>query len=182
MIILAGKIASGKTTLAKELERRHGFHRVRTYTTRPPRDGEQDGVDYHFITTEEFEKKIQEGFFAEFVQVDASFGQVYYGSPRPEYADPDALIVLDPNGVRRVKDLGAFTVFLDVPEKELRRRLEKRGDDPEEIESRLKREETTFADMPLYCTKRFVPEEGGSIKELAERIWKEYENYKRRKQ
>lgn len=55
MIILTGKSGSGKTTVARELEK-HGFKRAVTCTTRPRRTGEEDGVDYHFLSSKQFEK------------------------------------------------------------------------------------------------------------------------------
>ena len=63
-IVLVGHIASGKTCVAKALEKR-GYRRIVTYTTRPPREGEIDGKDYHFITEKEFKEKQDKGFFAE---------------------------------------------------------------------------------------------------------------------
>ena len=59
-IFLIGPQGSGKTTLAKELERR-GYEQIIAYTTRPPRDNEIEGVDYHFVTDAEFEDAFLDG-------------------------------------------------------------------------------------------------------------------------
>ena len=58
MILLAGPSASGKTEIAKILMKDFGIRKVVTHTTRPPRIGEKDGVDYHFVTREEFEAAV----------------------------------------------------------------------------------------------------------------------------
>ena len=65
MIILIGKSASGKTEIAKELIREHGFKKVITTTTRKQRIGEQDKIDYYFISENEFKAKIQSNQFIE---------------------------------------------------------------------------------------------------------------------
>ena len=57
MIFIAGKTCSGKTRIVSELCKKFGYKKIVTYTTRPIRDKEVDGVDYHFISEEEFEKK-----------------------------------------------------------------------------------------------------------------------------
>ena len=65
MLIICGKSASGKDTIKRELISKHGFKGIVTYTTRPPRKGEQDGVDYHFVSNEEFQMMVNSGFFLE---------------------------------------------------------------------------------------------------------------------
>ena len=54
MLVLIGPSASGKTEIAKILIRDFGMKKLVTYTTRPARPGEQDGIDYHFVTVDEF--------------------------------------------------------------------------------------------------------------------------------
>ena len=63
IIVLAGKSASGKNFVARKLEE-HGYKSITTYTTRPKRKGEKQDITYHFISDDEFNKKINEGFFA----------------------------------------------------------------------------------------------------------------------
>ena len=57
-----------------------GYSRIVRYTTRPIRKGEKQGVTYHFITKEEFNQKIEEGFFAEYQSYNTEFGIWYYGT------------------------------------------------------------------------------------------------------
>ena len=88
MVILAGKTCTGKTTLAENLVKR-GMKKIVTYTTRPMRAGEADGIDYHFIKEPEFQKLSKSGFFAEETSYDASFGHCSYGSAKEDFSDPD---------------------------------------------------------------------------------------------
>ena len=79
IIVLAGKSASGKNFVARKLEE-HGYKTVVTYTTRPKRKGEKQDITYHFISDEEFNKKIDGGFFAEWKSYITNEGVWYYGS------------------------------------------------------------------------------------------------------
>lgn len=79
-LILIGKSASGKTTIRDILTMKHGFHSIVTYTTRPMRKGEISDVTYHYISNEEFLKKIDEDFLLngrniELVKVFGIMGQ-----------------------------------------------------------------------------------------------------------
>ena len=141
VIAIAGQIASGKTTLAKFMEER-GFERIVTYTTRPKRDGETDGVDYHFLSDEEFLEKAESGYFAETTSYSAKFGNVRYGTSKESLETPNdvrKVIVLNPQGVIALKDAGydIFVVCLDMPQEVLMRRALRRGDDPAEIGRRI---------------------------------------------
>ena len=84
MIVLTGKSCSGKDTIGKELEKL-GIHKVITYTTRPPRDNEVDGVDYHFVSTDNFKNLVKQGFFAEWRDYETDKGIWLYGSAKKDY-------------------------------------------------------------------------------------------------
>lgn len=81
LFIISASSGAGKTTLVNAVLQRiqaaHDVSRVLTYTTRAPRQGEVDGFDYHFITVQEFESLITQGFFLEWSN---AYG-AYYGSP-----------------------------------------------------------------------------------------------------
>ena len=162
--IILGKMGSGKTTLAKELEKR-GMKRIVTYTTRPIRPGEIDGVDYHFISPEEFNRMVEEDLFAEYITYNATFGTCSYGSLKEDYFcnEEDKVIVLNPYGLTMVKEknIPHISIFLDPPATVLQERLLRRGDNAEEIKRRLARDEEDFAGMKadIYIRENIVPEE-----------------------
>ncbi len=133
---------AGKTTLVDALLKAEPNVRLSpSYTTRAPREGEQDGVDYSFISREKFEQMIQAGEFLEHANV---YGN-YYGTSRKwierELAgDHDVLLEIDWQGAQQIRRLFPHMVgiFILPPSlEELRKRLKSRGkDSPAAIERR----------------------------------------------
>lgn len=103
LLILTGKTASGKDTIKNALlEKFPSLKRVVTTTSRLPRDNEKDGIDYHFLTKEEFKRKIQSGEFAEHVE----YGGNLYGTYKSELeaaATLDTLWRIDPSRAGEVR-------------------------------------------------------------------------------
>lgn len=141
--IITAPSGAGKTSLVAELLRREVDLRLSvSFTTRPPRTGEKDGVDYHFVTRERFETMIAEGDFLEHAQV---YGN-YYGTSKRWVqselaAGRDVLLEIDCQGATQVKRIfpEAVGIFILPPSAQtLRDRLNKRGtDSPEVIAKRL---------------------------------------------
>ena len=155
VFILSAPSGAGKTTVAlKLLSEVENLEKVITYTTRKPRPQEKNGVDYVFISKEEFEKKIKENFFLEYANV---YGN-YYGTPKKEVErilseGKDVLLVIDVQGAFKIKKEipEAVSIFLLPPSlEELKRRIEARGYKDENIEKRL---ETAKEEIP--CAKYF---------------------------
>jgi guanylate kinase len=155
LIIVSGPSGSGKSTLIAELLKRHP-DRLRlavSATTRPPRPGEEEGRDYYFWTTEQFERALAEGLFLEHARVH---GVHYYGTLRSE-VDPyrrqgkGVILDIDVAGAAQVRPLypDHLSVFIVLPDLDVyRRRLEgRRTESTEWIERRMKtaREELTHA-------------------------------------
>lgn len=144
LIIVSGPSGSGKSSLiARVLPKFDGRlrHSI-SATTREPRDGEQDGVDYHFWTREQFERGIAAGDFLEYATV---FGNHYYGTPRSE-VEPyrsrgiGVILDIDVQGAAQLRRScpDGFTVFLVTPPGEFERRLRLRATDTEDaIKRRL---------------------------------------------
>ncbi|OIW23039.1 guanylate kinase [Coniochaeta ligniaria NRRL 30616] len=143
-LIISGPSGVGKGTLYNLLFARHPgtFVLSVSHTTRGPRQGEQDGVHYRFVTPESFEALVQKGGFLE----HATFGGNRYGTPKSvvdEARAQDKVVVLDieMEGVKQVKKTGvdARYVFIAPPSvEELERRLRGRGTEKEEsIRKRL---------------------------------------------
>jgi len=148
-IVLVGNTASGKTTLSHYLESR-GYRRILTYTTRPMRKGEVNGVDYHFLSTEDFEKKLIDGFFAEFTFYNAEFGSCYYGSAVEDYrAVGNTVIVVNPIGVISLTE-PAYIVWLDIPEDIIISRALSRGDSEDEVRRRIRDDKIYFDNFEKF--------------------------------
>lgn len=146
IIVLSGPSGSGKSTVLRELLRRCPLplQLSVSYTTRPPRPGEVDGQDYHFVTKEEFQRRKAEGAFLECKEV---FGRGdWYGTlleTVQKGLDQGQWVILeiDVEGAMSVmeqrSDLLSFFIH-PGSEQELRSRLEgRRTDSPDAVERRL---------------------------------------------
>ena len=135
MLILVGGSASGKSTIEKILCEKYGYKKIVSYTTRSPREGEIDGVDYHYISKEEFLKKAQSGFFAEI----GVYNGWYYGSAVEDCTN-DKVAVLTPHGMRQLKtksDIDVTSIYIKVPRRDRLIKILQRKDDIEEAKRRL---------------------------------------------
>ena len=148
LVILSGVSGAGKDTIKKELiKRMDNVISLPSFTSRQPRQGEEEGVQYHFITREEFLEKINNN---EFYEYDLHHNN-YYGTSRKlmnEKIESGKIIVKDieVNGTENLikileKETKVVPIFLRVEREELKRRLITRGDSltDEEIELRLGR-------------------------------------------
>jgi len=145
--VLAGTSGAGKGTLGARLrEREPELGWSVSWTTRPPRPGEVDGVDYRFVTREEFEACRAAGGFLEWFEV---YGDLK-GTPADFVRDRlavggDILLEVDVNGALAIKEAlpEALLVFVAAPSRaEQRRRLEGRGTETaESVERRLREAE-----------------------------------------
>lgn len=143
LFIVSAPSGTGKTTLVKKLTKEFPCVIASiSFTTRPPRNGEVDGVDYHFINDAEFEKKKEEDDFLEFAEV---FGR-YYGTSKKWVSEQlnqgkHVVLVIDTQGAMKLKKIiSAVLIFVQPPnEEELVRRLSNRQTEtPEKIEERLR--------------------------------------------
>ena len=135
MLILVGPSASGKTQIVKILREKYGLNKMVTYTSRTMRPGEKEGIDYFFLTKEEFEKRINEGFFIEYVVYNGN----YYGTALSQVSS-DKVVILEPTGLKhyinKIRD-EVKVAFLRCSTEIVRIRMKERGDDPEVIKKRL---------------------------------------------
>lgn len=150
MIIIIGKTASGKDTIVKELCLNHNFKKIVTYTTRPMRENEIDGTTYHYISNEEFKKKINEGFFVEYKSYQSEFGEWFYGTSEESIINSDSksIIILTPQGYKDIlskyPNLNYKSIYLYASNRTIRERLIQRGDDEAEAKRRVRHDKKDF--------------------------------------
>lgn len=143
LIILSSPSGAGKSTHSKRLRAWDPTIRFSvSATTRPPRDGEEDGIDYHFRSEADFKQMVTDGDMLEHAHVFGNF----YGSPREPVQEAidagcDVLFDVDWQGAQQIKNsvLGKHVLsvfFLPPSILELRRRLETRGQDSPEVINR----------------------------------------------
>lgn len=147
-IILVGKAASGKDHLRKVLQDR-GFTYGISYTTRPPREGEIDGHDYYFITEDEFKKKIDNGFWYEWIQ----FNGWYYGTSNDQFKRDCNLFIMTPKGISHIDptDRKECTImYLDISIEERTQRLNVRHMLGDSLKRRIEADEFDFKDFTDY--------------------------------
>ena len=157
LTVLAGPTAVGKGTVSADLRERYPEVWLSvSATTRSPRPGEVDGVHYHFLSTEEFDRLDTAG---ELLESAVVHGQNRYGTPRGPVearlaAGEPALLEIDLQGARQVRETmpDARFVFLEPPSwEELERRLVGRGTEgPEERERRLATARVELAAEPEF--------------------------------
>lgn len=139
MIVLVGKSCSGKDSIGKELEKL-GIKKCVTYTTRPPRPNEVNGVDYHFISTDCFEKLVGKNFFAEWRIYKTEQGVWLYGSAKKNYVNDDyKYIILTPSGLNvvKTKDIDNVSFYIDADDEIILNRMKKRDKDLKESKRRF---------------------------------------------
>ncbi len=156
LIVLSGFAGSGKGTLVNHLLKTYENYTVSvSATTRTPRPGEEEGINYFFKTVEEFEQMIGEGLLLEY----ASYVENYYGTPAA-YVDKqlvegrNVILEIEIQGALKVKEKRPDTllIFVTPPSiEELERRLRGRGTESEEvIRSRMRRAAEESAFMARY--------------------------------
>ena len=156
LVILSGVSGAGKDTIKQELiKRMENVISLPSFTSREPRSGEKEGVQYHFITKEEFKEKIKN---EEFYEYDLHH-ENYYGTSKKlmnEKIKSGKIIVKDieVNGTENlIKKLGndtkLVTIFLKVEKEELKKRLINRGDHLSEAEMQLRLDRLDYEESKI---------------------------------
>ena len=175
--IIIGKTCSGKTTIVRKLCEKYNKKSIVTYTSRPPRHGEVDGVTYHFISEEEFKIKINEGFFAEYKVYDTAYGQWFYGSSLEDIlnADDDSVIILTPQGYKDIKDKLSnekhISLYIYANNSTIKQRLKRRGDNKEEAERRIKTDNDDFKDAMMLVDRIVYNNYDSNIDSIVDEVY-----------
>ncbi len=156
LIVVSGFSGSGKGTIMKEIMRRYDNYALSvSATTRKPRPGEEEGREYFFRSTEEFEKMIAKEELIEY----ARYVDNYYGTPRAYVeeqleAGKDVILEIEIQGALKVKEKFPHTLLLFVTPPtagELKSRLAGRGTETEDvIDFRMKRAKEEALGMDRY--------------------------------
>ncbi|MBP2031600.1 guanylate kinase [Clostridium algifaecis] len=136
LIVISGPSGAGKGTVCKALLEKNDFWISVSATTREPRDGEIDGVNYYFLTRDDFQSKIKSKDFLEYAEV---YGN-YYGTPKKSALDAmnlgkDVILEIDIQGALKVKENyheGVFIFILPPSMEELKHRIINRGSETKE--------------------------------------------------
>ena len=158
LLIFSAPSGSGKSTIINYLmEQGLNIHFSVSATSRPPRGAEQHGVEYFFLTPEEFKTHIANGDFLEYEEV---YENRFYGTLKSEVDNQLArgenvvcdVDVLGGQNIKRAYGQRALSIFIQPPGiKALRQRLEGRGtDSPEVIENRIARAEFELSQAPNF--------------------------------
>lgn len=156
LFIVSAPSGAGKTTLVERLvEVTPNLKMSRSYTSRPARAGETDGVDYNFISRERFEAMIAAGAFLEWADVFGNlYGTAAADTERCLAAGQDLVLVIDVQGARQVRSRGipSIAIFVLPPSFEvLEGRLRGRSQDPEaQIRHRLEAARREVAAVTEY--------------------------------
>jgi len=186
LLVLAGPAGSGKSTLCDRLVAAGmGFSRVVTSTTRAPREGEVNGVHYHFFTPGEFDARLAAGEFLEWAWVH---GKRRYGTLAASVLGPlglgkDLVMSVDVQGVESLRRIAAenpflrramATVFIVVDRERLLARMRERGkDDEAEIARRMATAEAELREAPKFdflIESRTRDEDFGALLAILERV------------
>jgi len=174
VIVLSGPSGVGKDTVLKKMTSKKGsFHYVVTVTTRPRREDEKDGVDYHFLSQQGFQQMFNKGELLEWANV---YGN-YYGVPKREIVqglsqELDVVVKVDVQGAAAIKKVlpQAVFIFLAPPSmEELEKRLKQRhSESPEELELRLQKAGEEMKSLPMFDYA--ITSRRGKVNEVVSRI------------
>ena len=182
IIVLLGASSSGKSTIEHELATHHGFEKIISYTTRQPRDNEENGKDYWFVDNDTFEEVLKRDLFAEH---DEYSQNRLYGTLKSDYVDGDKVVVLTPNGLRQLKkncpNEDILTVLVEASlGTRVKRYIDRCGvdkfnfDDKNEIAARVERDYGMFLGVEKEVDLVINNDDGSDIQDLVSDILNQY--------
>ena len=135
--IITGPSGVGKNTIIEAMSTDLDFYFSVSHTTRPQRESEVDGKDYHFVTEDKFKSLVDENLMIEYEQ----YGGFYYGTSKKEILKESNIILLDleVNGATKLlsENDDFIGIFIDIDDNELVKRLQNRGHDENFIDKRM---------------------------------------------
>lgn len=159
--LLFGKSGVGKTTIYKRLVEDEDLDLtpIITCTTRPPREGEVNEIDYYFISEEEFKSLEDAGELMESTSYTVANGETwYYGTLLKDFTDDkDKIVIVNPDGIKAITekckeyDIKTTAILLTSQDSKRKDRLMKRGDSEDEIKRRIKADNKDFVAVDKYA-------------------------------
>lgn len=159
LIVVSGPSGAGKDTIVSELLKKNdNIWLSVSATSRKPRKGEVDGVNYFFLDEKEFKTKIKENYFLEY----AKYADNYYGTPKEEIIKKldkgiDVILVIEIEGAKKIKEIAPETLFIFImppSEKELLKRLSNRK--TEDKDKIIKRFNIAYQEMNEVTKYNYV--------------------------
>jgi guanylate kinase len=188
IIILCGKSGSGKDTILNKMKS-FGYKPLISYTTRPIRDGEKDGNEYHFVTKDTFLQMINNNEFIEHRSYKTKLNGIddiwYYGL-RKENLDKFStyVVILDLNGAKSVRDYygsdNCFICYIDVPDPIRTQRAESRGSfDKTEWDRRMDADSDDFSFEKIGEITNAIAQNCTTVNDCIETIIHKYLDYRK---
>ncbi len=174
LIVISGPSGVGKDTVVEQMEEIGlPFHFVITATDRPPREDETDGVDYFFVSTEKFERMIEEDELIEYAIVYGDYKGIPKWQVRQAMAsNKDVVMRIDVQGAATIREKypQALLIFLTTgDEAELIDRLEGRGtESPDDLQRRIEKVRDEMEQVDLF--DYVVPNLDGKLEQTVETI------------
>jgi len=155
-LILVGKAASGKDYARKICEQWLGMPYQVSYTTRPPRDCEQNGLDYYFVTDEQFIEKIDADEWYEFVV----FNGWYYGTAKEQFYTKNSVFIMTPSGLSHLSKedrADSLVIYFDIDEETRENRMYQRAGNADSDKRRIEADHKDFEGFSNYDEKMSSP-------------------------
>ncbi len=172
MLVVIGPSASGKTQIVNQLIKNYHMQKMVTYTTRKMRINEIDGVDYHFISQDDFINKINNNFFLEYVFYNNS----YYGTAKNELTK-NKVVIVEKEGlkayIKHAKDKIKI-VYVQCSKPIRRLRMIERHDDEASIKARLLNDDLLFDQEVKKLADYIIDTSNSNIYDDAKAIYNFY--------
>lgn len=180
MIVLVGASASGKTELAKILYQRYGYQKCVTSTTRNPRIGEKQDIDYHFLSHDDFIQKMNQNDFVEVTP----YNHYLYGIQKKD-VKKNGVVIVEPSGANTlVNQMSSFVfvVYVHASKALRKKRMQQREDEIKKINERLAYDDDIFKTSNLIRIDLVIENETHDLNHLADLIHQAYQQSMNKKE
>lgn len=160
IVVLTGKSCSGKDRVREKLcgeRKEYKYEKMISYTTRPMRSGEKNGVDYWFINNEEMDFLRNKGYILDYREYKVSGGDIWgyghFNNDKDVFKNEIYIAIADLDGAKTFKEAygdDCIVIYIEAPYYQRRARANIRDDNKKEIERRFKQDDIDFSNEKLY--------------------------------